>query len=164
MEKYFALIKNNIVKSVAVGDDDFLAHIQSQYDFVVDVTNRDRPTIEDSYYPDSDSFVSNAVAQIVDVPTDIDAEHLNQGTDDGFEPFRISKYVVKYDNGIVQIGCKKYPAAVLLDALYKALVEEQEGTLYCFNTAGEKPVHGKFDISWEDAQKIYDALSKVKIE
>ena len=160
MERYFALIKNNLVDHVVVGDDMFLSHIQSQYDAVVDVTNINRPTTGDSYYPDTQTFVSNTVT-LNNIPVDMSASYLQQGTEEGFTSFQISKYNVSYSNGIVTIGCKQYSAPGLLDALYKVL-QEKQSTVSIFTTLDDGPTHGKFGITWSDAQKLYDALIKVK--
>lgn len=159
MEKYFALIKNNIVESVVIGTDEFLSHIKDKYDHVIDVTESDRPSTGDSYYKDTEEFISNA-GHTHHIPVDLDEDHLKQGTEDGFEPFKISKYSVSYKDGFIYIGCKKYSAAGFLDVLHKGLIEKQQ-TIGVF-TSTNGPSHGKFGITWEDAQKLYDALIKVK--
>lgn len=159
MEKYFALIKNNIVESVVVGTDDFISHMDGKYDHIIDVTEGDRPSTGDSYYKDTEEFISNA-GHTHHIPVDLEAEHLQKGTEDGFEPFTISKYSVSYKDGFIHIGCKKYSAPGLLDALHKGLVEKQQ-TVGIF-TSENGPAHGKFGITWDDAQKLYDALIKVK--
>lgn len=161
MEKYFALIKNNIVVNVIVADDSFLPLIKDQYDLIIEVTDLDhRPSIGHSYYPDVEEFVSNNETTI-NLPVDLEEEHLQQGTEDGFEPLKLSKYTATYENGVVTIGCKKYSAPGLLDAAYKVLKEKQQTTAV-FTTSKEGPSHGKFGISWDDCQLIYDALIKVK--
>lgn len=160
MEKYFALINNSLVVSVAVGDDSFLSHIDGKYDLVVDVTNRDRPMPGDSYYSNIDSFISNSI-ETIHIPVDLSAAHLNSGTEKGFEPFNISKYSVRYDKGTIQIGCKKYSAPGFMDALHKILIEK-ETTVHCFDTS-KGPTHGKFEVTWDDVKKLYEALKKVRL-
>lgn len=160
MEKYFALIKNNIVEGVVVGNDAFLSQIQDVYSDVVDVTDRPRPAAGDSYYKDTDSFISNTV-HMNHIPVDMSADHLLTGTEEGFEPFQLSQYSVKYENGVITIGCKKYSAPGLLDALHKVLIEDHQTTSH-FTQLEDGPTHGKFGITWDDAQKLYDALVKVR--
>lgn len=160
MEKYFALINNNLIEAIIVADDDFIKHIKDKYDIILDVTNN-RPHLGDSYYPETKMFISNS-NNSPEISVDLSAEHLQKGTESGFEPFNLSKYSVKYENGMVIIGCKHYPAAGFMDALHKVLIEK-ENTVHCFQTLDDGPAHGKFGITWDDAQKLYDALSKVKI-
>lgn len=160
MQKYLALINNNLVEHVVVGDDNFIEHIKNQYDTIVDVTNRQRPSQGDSYYPQTKQFISNSTNfNIIDVDL---PDRLKQGTNEGFEPFQLSKYSVTYSNRIVTIGCKQYSATALLDALDKVLISD-EAVSHCFITGDAGPAHGKFGITWEDAQKLYDALIKVKL-
>lgn len=160
MEKYFALIKNNLVNSVIVATDEFIPLIKHKYEIIVDVTNKTRPNVGDSYYSDIDTFIPNTIgANHINV--DLQAEHLKTGTEEGFEPFTLSKYSVKYDNGMVHIGCKSYTPAGLFDALHKVLIEDTQ-TTHCFTTLEDGPAHGKFGITWDDAQKLYDVLLKVK--
>lgn len=159
MEKHFALVNKNIVKAVIVADDAFLPSIKSDYDCIIDVTYRGRPSTGDSYYPNVDQFISDA-QNTYTIPVDLKAEHLRLGTENGFESFMISKYLVKYEDGMIHIGCKKYSAPGFLDALHHVLVEKQL-TISIFTTVNG-PAHGRFGISWEDAQKLYDALIKVK--
>lgn len=161
MEKYFALIKDGLVKEVIVASDDFIPLIQDQYDHIIDVTGKSRPSVGDSYYSNTEEFIQNNLDTIVLPVIDEDADYLNEGTEDGFEPFQISKYSVSYKDGFIQIGCKKYSAPGFLEALHKTLVEKEEA-IECFNTV-DGPAHGKFGITWEDAQKLYDALRKVKL-
>lgn len=160
MEKYFALVKHNVVQTVIVANDDFLHHVASQYDHIVDVTNMSRPAVDDSYCPDTNTFMSGS-AEVHELPVDLNADHVKQGTEVGFESFRLSKYMVSYEDGMVKIGCKKYSLPGFKDALHKVMVNKQAHTS-CFTTATGKPSHGKFNISWEDAQKLYDVLMKVK--
>lgn len=161
MEKYLALIKNGVIENIVIGDDSFIEHIQPQYDAVIDVTHGARPHCGDSYYPDSKSFISNQ-SHHHDLAVDYDKEHLQKGTKDSFEPFAISQYSVKYKNGFVLIGCKRYPAAPLLDALHRGLKRRERGTVSCFYATESGPTHGKFDITWDDAQKLHDALIQIK--
>lgn len=161
MERYYALIKNHIIESVVVANDDFLSHIKDKYDYIIDVTDN-RPNIGDSYYPATEEFISNTEKNhIIDVDTNL--EHLQLGEDDGFAPFTLSKYSVKYNKGLVTIGCKQYNAAGLLDALHRGLEEHERGTVSCFMTHDDGPSHGKFGITWDDAHKLYEALRKVKL-
>jgi hypothetical protein len=163
MEKHFALIKNNIVERVIVATDDFIPHLVKKYelDLVIDVTADDRPIVGDSYYPDTKTFVSNH-STVHEIPADPNALHLCKGTEDGFEPFQISKYSVSYGNGMITIGCKQYSALGMLDTLYKLLVEKRKTTTY-FTALENGPTHGKFDVTWDDAKKLYEALKKVKL-
>ncbi len=160
MEKYFALIKNSLVESVVVATDSFLDHIEGRYDFVIDVTNSKRPTVGDSYYEDLNLFVSNT-DEIHNIMTNPNQRHLKCGTENGFEPFKISKYTVKYENGMIVIGCKAYSAPGFLDALHRVLVEKEKTTSH-FTTVNGNPCHGRFDITWEDAHKLHEALKKVR--
>lgn len=160
MQRYLALIKNNIVEAIVIGNEDFIEHIKDKYDNVIDVTDGKRPNQGDSYYPQTGQFISNSTdLNIIDTNL---PDRLKQGTDEGFESFEISKYSVSYLNGIVTIGCKQYSATGLLDALDKVLINDQDVS-HCFVTGDEGPAHGKFGITWDDAQKLYDALIKVKL-
>lgn len=159
MEKYFAILKNNIVESVILAGDDFMdTHIKSEY---VDVTDRQRPSPGDSYSPELDKFISNDL-KFIEFDTDPDQEHLQSGTDDSFPPMQLSKYSTSYADGVVTIGCKKLSAISLLDALHKILVDKEQN-VGDFEASPEGPGHGKFGISWDDAKKLYDALSKVRL-
>lgn len=161
MEKHLALIKNKLVMSVAIGNDDFAAHVRDQYDYIIDVTNRERPTVGHSYYPETDSFIDNS-NDVNLIPVDMNVSHMKMGAEDGFEPFNISKYSVSYKDGMVQIGCKKYSAVGLFDALHRVLIDKEAvDTIHCFRVAGG-PGHGKFAITWSDARLLYEALSRVK--
>lgn len=160
MEKHFALVKNGIVEKVIVADDNFITSIAAEYDMVIDVSEGNRPSTGDSYYSDTKTFVANHLVEH-QVPVDMSASHLHNGTESGFEPFQISKYLVSYEDGTITIGCKKYSAPGILDTLHKLLIEKQQTTTY-FTSLKHGPTHGKFDITWEDAQKIYEALRKVK--
>lgn len=161
MEKHFALIKNNLVEAVVVGTDTFIQSIKDKYDFIIDVSEGQRPTTGDSYYPDTKIFISNHSVEH-QIPVDTSSIHLHNGTESGFKPFETSKYSVSYENGVIKIGCKNYSAIGMLDTLHKLLVEKQQTTTY-FTALKEGPTHGKFGITWEDAKKIYEALSKVKL-
>ena len=160
MEKHFALIKNNLVEAVIVANDSFVQHIKDKYDFIVDVSEGARPTTGDSYYPDAKTFIANHLTDH-QVPVDTSSDYLHRGTQNGFKPFEISKYSVSYENGIITTGCKKYSAIGILDTLHKLLIDKQQTTTY-FTALKNGPTHGKFDITWNDAQKIYEALVKVR--
>jgi hypothetical protein len=163
MEKHFALIKNNIVEHVIVATEDFLPHLMKKYglDLIIDVTGDNRPTAGDSYYPDTKTFVANHMTAH-NIPADITAEYLHQGTEDGFEPFELSQYSVSYKNGMVTIGCKQYSVMGVMDTLHRMLVEKQQTTTY-FTSLKEGLAHGKFSITWDDARKLHEALKKVKL-
>ena len=161
MEKHFALIKNNLVEGVIVANESFLPIIKDKYDLILDVTDIQRPSTGDSYYPVTNTFISND-HEIVDIPADLKADHLQSGTEKGFKPFKISNYSVKYENGMIVIGCKKYSAPGFMDALHKILIEKQHTTSH-FTTLEDGYAHGKFKITLEDAKKLYDALKKVKL-
>jgi hypothetical protein len=163
MEKHFALIKNNIVEHVVIATEDFLPHLMKKYnlDTIVDVTASERPTAGDSYYPDTKTFISNH-STIHEIPADLGAKYLHEGTEDGFEPFEMSKYSVSYKDGMVTIGCKQYSGIGMLDTLHKLLVEKQKTTTY-FTALETGPTHGKFDVTWDDAKKLHEALKKVKL-
>lgn len=160
MEKYFSLIKNGLVVSIIVADDDFIQQIEHDYDFIIDVTDN-RPNIGDSYYSDTNIFISNTELA-PEIQVDLSADYLQHGTEDGFEPFNLSRYSVKYEDGMVHIGCKKYSGPGLLDALHKVLIENETGTVACFKIDENGPAHGQFDITWEDVQLLYDALIRVR--
>jgi hypothetical protein len=49
----------------------------------------------------------------------------------------------------------------MLDTLHKLLVEKKRTTTY-FTALEKGPTHGKFDVTWDDARKLYEALKKVK--
>lgn len=155
----YALIKNNLVDSVIISMPENLTQIETQYDMIIDVTNREQPNPGDSYYADSDEFISN-IAPVTEIPIDLTADYLNQGIDLGFEPFNISKYTVSYADSVVTIGCKTYPAIGILDTLHKLIVEKQPVSTYFISTP-EGPSHGQFGITWDDAQLLYDALIKI---
>lgn len=158
-----ALVKNNLVESLAVGDADFALHVKNKYDYVIDVTDRDRPSPGDSYYPLSDRFIVNRDDLAAMSVAQSNAPHLTNGTEDTFEPFKLSKYSVSYDKDskIVIIGCKKYPIVGLLDALHKVLIDKEQD-LHCFMVLKDGPTHGKFGITWNDAKILYETLSKVR--
>lgn len=160
MEKYFALIRNNLVEAVIVANDTFLSNIKDKYDLIVDVSQGCRPTTGDSYYSDTKTFVANHLISH-EIPVDLRSSHLYQGTEDSFPPFSISQYSVSYEAGIITIGCKKYSAIGILDTLHKLLVEKKKTTTY-FTALENGPNHGKFEITWEDAQKIHVALKRIK--
>lgn len=158
MERYYALIKKGLVIHIVVADDSFLRHV-SEYT-VVDVTGGDRPHVGDSYLPDTSTFLSNN-KETIELPYDEDSR-ADEGTEEGFEPFNISKYRVSYEAGYVFIGCKKYSALGLMDALRKTLVEKKENAA-CFSASDIGPTDGTFHITWEDAKRLYEALGRVKL-
>jgi hypothetical protein len=161
MEKHFALIKNNLVEKVIVANEDFLPHLMEKYklDFIIEVGDN-RPSAGDSYYPDTKTFVSNS-SILHDIPIDPNMYSYN-GTEDGFPPFEMSKYSVSYKDKIITIGCKQYSAVGMLDTLHKLLIDKQQTTTY-FTSLDSGPTHGKFDVTWDDARKLYEALKKVKL-
>lgn len=161
MSKLFALVKNSLVVSVVVAKEDALEHLQGTCDLVVDVTKGHRPEPGESYYSDTKTFVSNSRTHH-HIHADKTAPHLNQGTEDGFEPFKLSQHTVSYAEGVITIGCKSYSALGFMDALHKVLIEKNS-TVGVFSTA-KGPAHGKFGITWDDAQALYDALSKVRLQ
>lgn len=161
MEKHFALIKNGIVEKVIVATNDFARSIVAEYDFIIDVSDGQRPSTGDSYYVDTKTFVSNHHT-VHHIPFDPNAEHLRQGTEDGFAPFEMSKYSVSYKDGMVTIGCKQYSAIGMLDTLHKLLVEKKHTTTL-FTSLEKGPTHGKFDVTWDDAKKLHEALKKVRL-
>ena len=152
MEKYFALIKNSLVQHVIVADDDFLKHVEKDYDYVVDVTNQTRPNPGDSYYAKTGSFVQNDT-EIIEIPSSEPTPELN------FEPFQLSKYTVHHENGYIIIGCKKYSAAGFIEALKKIATQTEDTTSH-FSTLYNGPAHGKFGISWADVKKLHDVIVK----
>jgi hypothetical protein len=154
--RYFAIVKNNIVESVIVSEE--ALHIEGAE--LIEVSEDKRPGPGDSYYAESNTFVANDTTLNLIEATP--PEHLLTGTDEGFPPFRISKYEVSYESGIVTIGCKKYSARGLLDALHKVLDKDHTVTSH-FEVRDEGPAHGKFGITWDDAEQLYAALKKVKL-
>lgn len=156
---FYALIKNNLVQSIIVADDTFIQSL-TDYDHIIDVTDN-RPCVGDSYYPETGVFTSNTETSII-LPVE-NIEHLT-GTEEEIVPFRLSKYSVSYDSTtkMVKIGCKNYDLLMLKDALYKGLIENQQHP-HCFTSLENGPMHGKFGITWEDAQLLYDKLMKVRI-
>lgn len=162
MSKYYALINNSLVVDVIVAEDDtFLSNINNLYDTIVDVTDRTRPSTGDSYNSGSDSFVSNAVTYI-DAVIDTSQDFLHQGTEDGFDSLLLSKYTVSCADGEVTMDCKRLDALVLLDALHKFLVDDAD-VVGDFTSTEEGPGYGKFIITWDDAQLLYNALIKVRL-
>jgi hypothetical protein len=160
MEKHFALIKNSLVEAVIVATDDFLSTISENYDLIIDVSENNKPSTGDSYYSDTKTFVPNHLIYH-EIPVTLTSGHLYTGTENGFTPFNISQYSVSYEEGIITIGCKKYSALGILDTLHKLLIEKQMTTTY-FTSLVDGPTHGKFQITWEDAEKIYNALKRIK--
>ena len=71
---------------MVVATDDFISHAEAKYDFIIDVTDVERPTSGDSYYPDTKNFVSNFTENHI-IPVDTAAEYLARGTEDSFEHF-----------------------------------------------------------------------------
>lgn len=161
MEKYYALIKKNIVKHIIVADESFLPHIENDYDYIIDVTNIKRPAVDDSYVPASNSFLSNHRG-LIPLPFNTDDSHLNQGTEEGFEDFSIKQYTIKYQDGFVMFGCKKFPAKGLLDVLHKLIIHKHDEAA-CFTAEESGPTDGKFSITWEEAHQIYNKLKRVKL-
>lgn len=159
--KYYALIQNNIVQSIIIADDSFLKHIENKYQYIIDVTDN-KPTVGDSYYNKTNKFIPNNTDKN-EISVDLNLKHLKNGTETEFKPFTLSKYSVRYEDGFVIIGCKKYSAAGLLDALHKVLIEKHHTTSH-FTTFDDGPAHGKFGITWDDAKLLYDALNKVKLQ
>lgn len=162
MTKYFALIKKGLVETIVVANEDFISQIKSKYDFVIDVTNEERPNIGDSYYSDTKNFISN-YRENHTIPILTNVDHLKNGTEEGFGPFEISKYSVSYKEGIIKIGCKTYSAIGMLDTLHKLLIEKCKTTTL-FTSLEEGPTHGKFGITWNDAKIIYEQLKKVRLQ
>lgn len=159
---YIALIKNNLVDAITEGDAAFLSYAATQYDGAIDVTDTDpRPQPGDSYYARVGAFVSNAAIYTPLNNLEL-ASLLAQGTLDGFAPFNLSSYSVSYADGIVTIGCKQYGARGLLQALYEVL-QEHKTDVADFTTNDDGPAHGKFGITWDDAQMLYDALVQVNL-
>lgn len=152
MTKYFAVIKNHLVDSIIVADEEFLKHIKDNYHHIVDVTNMVRPKPGDTYYPKTNSFVDNHI-EIIEIPS------LNPTPELTFEPFQLSKYSVHHENGYIIIGCKKYSSAGFIDAL-KKIAEEKVDVTSHFSTLYNGPGHGKFNITWDDVQKLYDVIIK----
>ncbi len=160
MEKHFALIKNNIVEGIIVADAAFIEQITNQYDLIMDVTDG-RPHVGDSYYPTTKSFISNDI-EVNNIPVDMSATHMQSGTENGFKPLKLSKYIATYKDGMVTIGCKSYSAAGLFDAAHKVLIEKQNVTSH-FIVTKDGAAHGKFGITLSDIQKLYDVLKNVKL-
>lgn len=156
----YALVRLGLVTQVIVADEEFLPTIQNKYDYIVDVTGRDQPSAGDSYYSDTDEFINNADILSV-LEANMEADYMKQGSADSIEPFRISRYSVSYAEALVTIGCKKYSAPGLLEALHRVLVD-REKTVAVFTAQGAGPTHGKFGITWEDAQLLYDKLVQLK--
>lgn len=150
--KYFALINNNLVNKVIVADDSFIEEVISQWDIVLDVTDR-RPNPGDSYYPDTDEFISN----------NTDVHYISSDVQIGdFEPFTLSKYSVSKEDDMIKIGCKLYSASGIYDVLHALLIEKVT-TTELFTSEETGPTHGKFGITWEDAQTLYDVLCGAKL-
>lgn len=152
MEQYFALIKKDIVEHVIVAGDDFLKHIEKDYDKIVDVSNMTRPQPGDSYYPNTNSFIPNHT-DVTDIVADEPAPVLS------FEPFSLSKYSVRHENGYVIIGCKHYSAAGFIKEVRK-IAEKTSDTTSTFIAREDGPAHGKFGITWDDVQKLYEIIIK----
>lgn len=151
-----------MVEAIVVADKEFLEHISDKYDEVLNLTDVKHPTTGDSYYSETKMFVSNTITGHHDIKYDLNAPHLRGGKNETFEQFKISKYTVKHENRTVYIGCKSYPAAGLMDTLHKLLIEKYKVTTY-FLATKDGPSHGKFGVSWEDAEKIYKALKGIKL-
>lgn len=163
LTKYFALIKKGLVETVVVADSNFISQVKTKYDHIIDVTNDiKRPVPGDSYYPDTEAFISN-YEDTHFIPVISNSEHLKNGTEEGFEPFEISKYSVSYKDGVITIGCKSYSAIGMLDTLHKLLIEKHKTTTY-FTALKDGPTHGKFAVTWNDAKNIYERLKKVRLQ
>lgn len=162
MERYFALIKNKLVEGIIVADNDFLNHIKDKYDYIIDVTVEERPHPGDSYYPETHKFISNTL-KLNEIHVNDMGEHLTNGTEEEIEPFKISKHLVSYKDGIITIDCKQYPALGFLDSLHKVLVEKHNTTTI-FTTSKSGPSHGKHGITWEDAELLYEKLKGLKVQ
>jgi hypothetical protein len=150
MEKYFALIKNNIVHSIIIADEKFIQLIQKEHDDIIEVTDINRPHPGDSYYSKTNTFVANHT-EMIDIPSSEPEPTLT------FSPFQLSKYTVSHDNGYIVIGCKKYSAAGFIEAL-KKIAEQKEDTVTHFSTLYNGPAHGKFGITWGDVRKLYAVI------
>lgn len=167
MEKYYALINTNLVEAVIVIDsnnNEFISSLESQYNHVIDVTsNTPRPSYGDSYYSDTNTFVSNTTSVVYINDNNIQG-HIEIDLSEGFEPFELSEYTVSYEaeTDMIVIGCKKYSAPGFIDALNKVMIEN-EHTFDCFTSLDEGPAHGKFGITWDDAQLLYDNLIRDRL-
>jgi hypothetical protein len=92
-------------------------------------------------------------------------DYLNQGTDATFDPFMLSQYSVSQDveNSLVIIGCKSYSIAGMLVELHE-LLYEGKSTTDLFTTTEDGFAHGRFGITADDTQLLYDTLIKIKLQ
>lgn len=154
---YYALIKKNIVDSVIIADDYFIDNIKNQYDYIIKVEENDRPSPGDSFYPETQVFISNNNAV-----HHLDSDLKSEGVEKTFEPVKLSKYTMTHENGMVRIGCKLYSPKGLLEAADKVLNKDESHT-FCFTTNDAGPSHGKFQITWDDTRLIYATLKRLKL-
>lgn len=160
-ELYLALVRNNMVRTIAVGDAEFVAYAESRYDYVIDVTNHTpRPVQGDSYYPETGQFISNTQTETPLTCAELDPA-IPEGTAESFAPFPLSQYSVSFADHVVTVGCRRYGAKGLLQALYEVLVEN-ETTVEAFHTMSTGPAHGKYGITWDDATLLYNALTSLQ--
>lgn len=154
---YYALIKNKLVETIIVADESFLEHIKDKYEHIVPVDEDNRPSPGDSYYSETSYFISNR-----DHIHELESDIYTNGTEETFEPVKLSQYMMTYENGMIRIGCKLYTPKGLLDAVDKLLYKD-ESHPFCFTTNDIGPSHGKFQVTWEDTQKVHDTLKRLKL-
>lgn len=153
---YYALIKNKLVETVIVADESFVNHIKDKYDYVVEVSEP-RPSTGDSYYPETQNFVSNH-----DTVHYIHSNIKSGGTEETFKPVKLSNYVMSHEGGMIKIGCKLYSPQGLFEAVDK-LLHQDESHPFCFTTNDIGPSHGKFQVTWEDTKLVYETLKRLKL-
>lgn len=161
----YALVKNNLVSSVIVADESFVASLQNQHDHIVDVSHGERPSVGDSYYKEHSCFIPNHLETIL-IPVDKTEPHLYAGKREPFAPYSMSnksgKHDVRLDGDYIQIGCKKYNALGILDALHK-MIRENKARHHCMVRKEHGVMHGKFCIDWKDAKTLYKRLKRVRL-
>lgn len=156
---YYALVRYDMVRTVAVGDADFATYAATKYDYVIDVTDMDpRPVQGDSYY--GGKFVSNTETELSLDDLELDPA-IPEGLAVTFAPFQLSKYAVSFADGVVTIGCKHYGAKGLLQVLYALLVESAP-VIDSFHVMDTGPAHGRYGITWDDANLLYTALTSLQ--
>lgn len=158
---YLALVRYGMVRTIAVGDADFMTYASTLYDEVIDVTDvSPRPVQGDSYYAETGQFVCNHTTDVPLADVELDAA-IPEGPASGFDSFQMSNYSVTFQPGTVTIGCMRFGARGLLQSLYEVLVEH-ETTVAQFHTMDAGPAHGRYGITWVDAEALYAALTSLR--
>lgn len=166
MDKIWALIENNLVVNIIVGDDNFIPIIENDHDSIIEVTNLPiRPSINDSYDLVNNVFQSPQIINS-NPPLDLDNLQSPNGSNPNFTPFNLSQdsgnYLIKFTGKYVCVGCMSYDALWLRETLYIICVQKLSD-IDILTVTINGPAHGNFPITWADANLILNALSSLNL-